>query len=68
LDAKARRANLRDAFVNRENGAVEGRRVVLVDDVFNDVFTTGVTLDSCARVLRENGAADVIALTVARGV
>jgi predicted amidophosphoribosyltransferase len=36
--------------------------VVLVDDV----RTTGATLDACARVLKEAGAREVRALTVAR--
>jgi ComF family protein len=64
LDAKARRDNLKDAFAIKEGASFQGRRVVLVDDV----FTTGATLDSCARILRVNGAEDVIALAVARGV
>ncbi|HEX5479033.1 MAG TPA: ComF family protein [Dehalococcoidia bacterium] len=41
---------------------VEGRRILLVDDV----ATTGATLDSCARALRAAGARDVRALTWAR--
>ena len=60
LDATSRRANVRDAFVARSVGG----QLVIVDDV----FTTGATLDSCARVLSQEGATDVIALTVARGV
>ena len=39
-----------------------GRRILLVDDI----LTTGATLSECARVLRENGAADVMCLTLAR--
>lgn len=38
--------------------------ILLVDDV----FTTGATLDECARVLKENGAGRVYALTLARGI
>lgn len=41
-----------------------GAILVLIDDV----MTTGATLDGCARVLREAGAGDVRALTVARTV
>jgi ComF family protein len=61
LDAATRRANVRDAFVAQP---VTGKRLVIVDDV----FTTGATLDSCARILSKEGAQDVLALTVARGV
>jgi ComF family protein len=64
LDAAARRANMRGAFAVRQGNVFAGRRIVLVDDV----FTTGATLDSCARMLHQEGVVDVIALTVARGV
>jgi predicted amidophosphoribosyltransferase len=37
-------------------------RVLLVDDV----HTTGATLESCARVLRESGATWVAGVTYAR--
>jgi ComF family protein len=54
--------NVRGAFAVRRRGAVEGRRVLLVDDV----MTTGVTADECARVLKRAGAAQVHVLTIAR--
>jgi len=64
LDAEARARNLRGAFALRKPAVVKGKRLVLVDDV----FTTGATLNSCAKVLRLGGAKEVVALTVARGV
>ena len=62
LSAKARAENLRIAFGVRRPSCSPAH-LVLVDDV----FTTGATMDSCARVLLVAGAASVIALTVARG-
>jgi ComF family protein len=64
LDAKQRGENLRNAFAMRRGEVFEGKRIVLVDDV----FTTGATLDGCAKVLRRAGAADVWVLVLARGV
>jgi len=64
LDAEARMKNLRDAFAVRDEKAFKGKRLVILDDV----FTTGATMDSCAKTLRGAGAREVIALAVARGV
>jgi hypoxanthine-guanine phosphoribosyltransferase len=43
---------------------VEGRHVILVDDV----LTSGATMRECARVLREAGARSVTGIALARTV
>ena len=63
LDREERMENLRNAFRVRHASAVNHRHLILVDDV----FTTGSTVDECARVLRQAGAASVRVVTVARG-
>ena len=60
LDGAARRENVRGAFGVRAQG-LEGRRVILVDDV----ATTGATLGACEAALAAAGAASVRALVVA---
>ena len=63
FDRAERMENLRNAFQLHHSADVRGRHLVLVDDV----FTTGSTVDECARVLVKAGAASVRAVTVARG-
>lgn len=62
LTRAARLKNLRRAFALRHPDDVAGRRILLVDDV----FTTGTTVNECAKALRRAGAADVYVYTLAR--
>jgi ComF family protein len=60
LTAEARRRNLRRAFTAA--GAIEGRAVVLVDDV----ITTGATVEGAAAALAAAGVGAIEAWAVAR--
>ena len=64
LPRSARLQNLRKAFALRDPDEVIGRRVLLIDDV----FTTGTTVNECAKVLLKAGAGEVTVLTLARSV
>ncbi len=66
LDAEGRRRNVRAAFAvpARQVRRLEGRRIVLVDDV----LTTGATVGGCIAALKKAGAASVDVLTLARVV
>ena len=61
-DKSARRANVLGVYDAVNQDKLKGRRILLVDDI----CTTGATLEECARVLRDAGAEEVAAVTVAR--
>lgn len=65
--SRARRTeNVRNAFAvnQRHAGLLADRNLLLVDDV----FTSGATLNECARTLKKAGARQVDVLTIARVV
>jgi predicted amidophosphoribosyltransferase len=59
-----RPANVRGAFSVRHPERIEGRRILLIDDV----FTTGSTLAECSRTLLKSKAQAVAVLTLARAL
>jgi ComF family protein len=62
---RAQRAeNVKRAFVYHSRNGLDGRRIILVDDV----LTTGATASACAKLLMQNGASVVDVWTVARGM
>ncbi len=66
LTSAKRRENVSGAFQAsrraKNRTALDGRRVLLIDDV----MTTGATAASCARALKRGGARQVTLLTLAR--
>ena len=60
---EVRRALVQGVYGLSFHGCLEGKRVLLVDDV----ITTGSTLNEASRVLREAGVAEVCCVTAARG-
>lgn len=62
LDHSEREKNVRGAFEVPYQRKVKDKTLLLIDDV----FTTGATVNECARVLKKSGAKAVFVLTLAR--
>jgi ComF family protein len=62
LGRKQRLQNVKGAFSMQSPETIHARRILVVDDV----YTTGATVDECARSLLAAGAAQVDVLTLAR--
>ncbi|OIO19815.1 MAG: hypothetical protein AUJ37_02090 [Candidatus Magasanikbacteria bacterium CG1_02_41_34] len=63
LDREGRLQNVKEAFHVFTLDSIQGKRVLLVDDV----YTTGATMQTCAEALLASGASSVYGWTLARG-
>ena len=64
LPMKERAANVKGAFSVVDKSKIEGKKIILVDDV----ITTGSTMLECIKTLKEASAKEVVALSVALAV
>lgn len=64
-DTEKRKLNLKDVFeINPETAdRIKNRIILLIDDV----ITTGATLNEAAKILNQNGAKEIWAITIAKG-
>lgn len=52
--------NLKDSFRIKQPNEIEGKKILLIDDI----VTTGVTMEECSRVIINSGAKKVIGLAL----
>ncbi len=62
LSLKERKKNIRGCFYVKKANLIKDKRILIIDDV----FTTGSTVNECARVLRHSGAREILVATLAR--
>jgi ComF family protein len=59
---KERKNNIKGSFEVSDKKKIDGKKIILVDDV----YTTGATVNECAKILTKSGAQKVSVLTLAR--
>jgi len=62
LKEKERRDNVKDAFIVNNNAKIKNKKIIL----FDDIYTTGATVNECSRVLKQAGASEILVLVIAR--
>jgi len=62
LSKEKREGNIKEAFIIKNENLIKGKKIFLIDDV----FTTGSTMEECARILKKAGTKEVFGITVAR--
>ena len=63
LSRKERSGNVKRAFEVKGSFSARQKHILLVDDI----YTTGMTMEACAKALKEKGAASVTGLVIASG-
>ena len=64
LNAGERRRNVRKAFRIENKRLIEGKSILLIDDV----ITTGATVRECSRVLKKAGPENIYVIALAHGI
>jgi len=64
MDKKARELSVKNAFEVSRPKLIEGRSILLVDDI----FTSGATVSNCAKALKKKGSSRVDIFTLARAL
>lgn len=62
LKLTERKNNVKDVFKVPSKEKIQNKNIILIDDI----YTTGATLEECAKVLKEAGAKSVLGLVIAK--
>jgi ComF family protein len=60
LNLNERKENVKDAYSIKNIEVIKGKKIILVDDI----YTTGATLNECAKLLKGVGAQKIIGITL----
>lgn len=60
--ANDRNLNVRDVFKLKKNVNIKGKTIIIIDDI----YSTGSTMNECARILKQKGAEEVYGFTFAK--
>ena len=62
LSKEQRKQNVQNAYKLTNIEKIKDKKIIL----FDDIYTTGNTVNECAKILKQNGAKEIIVLTIAK--
>lgn len=62
LTEKERFENVKNVFEIQNKELIKDKNIIL----FDDILTTGATIDECSKVLKKNGVNDIVVMTLAK--
>lgn len=62
LNRKERKRNVENVYKIEEKDKIKNKNII----IFDDIYTTGNTVNELAKILKENGAKNILVLTIAK--
>lgn len=62
LSKKQREENVKTVYKIQNKQKIENKKIILLDDI----YTTGATAEECSKILKQNGAKEILVLTIAK--
>lgn len=62
LSKKQREENVKTVYKIQNRQKIENKKIILLDDI----YTTGATAEECSKILKQNGAKEILVLTIAK--
>lgn len=64
LTKKQREENVKQVYKIQNEQKIQNKKIILLDDI----YTTGATAEECSKILKQNGAKEILVLTIAKDI
>ena len=64
MKKEERMQNVKGIYQIQNKTMIQNKRIIL----FDDIYTTGSTVNECSKILKENGAKEILVITLASGI
>lgn len=62
LTKQQRKQNVKQVYKIANKEKIQNKKIILLDDI----YTTGATAEECSKILKQNGAKEILVLTIAK--